>query len=197
MGKNAGILSFGRSKQGGMAAVCALFISALSQIAKGDIDLDGDGASELWELLHPGVALSADSDGDGFSNRAEMIAGTDPLSRADRFALESPVFFGNDVELRRKGVARKSYCLEVYDVASEDWTPIVIFDPQSLAGPRSHRVEVTLETGLFRLVARDVVFDQDGLSAREENLLGWSDEAAFSSYADGAGDYATAFIAVF
>src|SRR3954469_10015009 len=45
------------------------------------IDLDGDGMSDVWELIYgaQGLTASADTDGDGFSNLKESRAGTNPF----------------------------------------------------------------------------------------------------------------------
>lgn len=54
-------------------------------------DLDGNGLDDAWEIRffgRAGVDPGADADGDGFGNRAEFLAGTDPTDAASRPALE-------------------------------------------------------------------------------------------------------------
>src|ERR1700761_4857536 len=68
----------GRQSWPGLAAVLFLLFAASSHAA---IDLNGNGMSDVWEWLYNavGVTPSADTDGDGFSNFQEAIAGTNPF----------------------------------------------------------------------------------------------------------------------
>lgn len=58
---------------------------------------------EAWQLSHfgctscPQAAPGADPDGDGFSNEAEFLAGTDPTSSASALRIISTASQGNDV----------------------------------------------------------------------------------------------------
>ncbi|MGC3959938.1 MAG: lamin tail domain-containing protein [Verrucomicrobiota bacterium] len=56
-------------------------------------DVDGDGMPDLWEMWN-GLAVyspdaTGDPDGDGFTNQAEWLAGTDPLSAASYLKLSA------------------------------------------------------------------------------------------------------------
>lgn len=47
---------------------------------RGQIDDNANGLSDVWEAAYPGGLMpDADDDGDGFSNREEATAGTDPF----------------------------------------------------------------------------------------------------------------------
>jgi hypothetical protein len=58
-------------------------------------DANGNGLSDLWEELYlggvrPGHGGDADTDGDGFPDRAEFIAGTNPTNAVSRLTLVPP-----------------------------------------------------------------------------------------------------------
>ncbi|HSP44033.1 MAG TPA: PA14 domain-containing protein, partial [Luteolibacter sp.] len=59
-----------------LAAIVTLMVSATM---RGQIDDNANGLSDVWEAAHPaGLIPDADDDGDGFKNREEAAAGTDP-----------------------------------------------------------------------------------------------------------------------
>lgn len=80
-----------------------------------DADADTDGIPDSWESLHglnPTLAdASADPDGDGASNRAEYLAGTDPFSAASRLRARSSLL-ENSVRLDWSSVPGRSYVIE-------------------------------------------------------------------------------------
>jgi len=82
-------------------------------------DSDGDGLPDEWEAAHdlgindPADAL-LDADGDTMSNRAEYIAGTDPLDPLSYLRLDSRVDSGQ-VTLSLAARAYKTYTIEFTD----------------------------------------------------------------------------------
>ena len=170
----------------------AAFVLALPSLAFGTIDFNGNGVSELWELQHSDIDVGiADSDGDGVSNRAEGIAGTDPQAPGSLFSLAHPLQDGEEVHFSWSAEAGKTYRLERWDFASGAWVEAALVLPLDFA-----RVQViTLDNsggGVFRLTAGDVDMDGDGLSAWEEILLGTSDDSVAGINGSGEGDFITA-----
>jgi hypothetical protein len=83
-----------------------------------DVDTDGDGMPDAWEILHglnPAVDDSMiDSDGDGMSNAAEYVAGTNPLDRSSFFGVSS-FSAGENLILSWHSVPGKTYLIEESD----------------------------------------------------------------------------------
>ena len=83
----------------GRGNILAMSFSVAGEIVKDDIN--ANGIPDEWESRymaarngHVGISLasddsSLDNDGDGFSNREEWIAGTDPLDEASIFDIRS------------------------------------------------------------------------------------------------------------
>lgn len=77
------------------------------------IDLNLDGISDIWATAHPEAgAPAADPDGDGASNLAESLAGTDPLSPTSHFAATTTTDAAGNLVLRWANVAGKHYTVE-------------------------------------------------------------------------------------
>ncbi len=157
------------------------------------LDADGDGVSDLWQQLYPGLAPGEDSDGDGFTNAQEAVAGTDPLDPADRLRVSRVRRLPEgDVSFVWQPVGGKSYAIERLDVATGEWTEVTVFEADG-SEPAEVSVESTEDAAIFRLKVRDRDADADGLTAWEERMLGFSDASATSSGEAGRLDYAAAY----
>lgn len=158
------------------------------------MDRDGDGISDLWQQLYPGLDPAADDDGDGFSNAAEATAGTDPLDAGDHLKLASFAMTpGNDaVAFEWTGRKGKAYTVERFDPETGAWSAVDGLAATD-AGPLSLEIPVAAPSGIFRLRAGDHDGDGDGLTAWEEGLLGFSDASATSSGQSGRHDFAAAW----
>lgn len=175
------------------SAVC-LFSPAVTSAA---VDLDGDGASEFWNLLYPEVLpTSDDSDNDGQSNRAEMLAGTDPTDAGDYFKIEEIRFSGDQIELSWEGVAGKKYEVQRWDDATGEWVNLLTKNRLEFSETVWAEIATVDQSGLFRVYAEDVDLDGDGLNAWEEALLGWDDDSGFSLGLEANPDYEEAIRAL-
>jgi hypothetical protein len=154
------------------------------------IDDDGDGASDIWQVVHgaPSVGLTGDFDGDGSFDSFEASAGTDPWSGAEFFTVDAVTIgesAGGDpvVRLRVPAKAGKVYQAQVGDA------PGGRFDdagaPLQATQNGGIELEVPRDPGapraFYQVVVSDIDDDDDGLSAYEEAIIGTSDGDANSS----------------
>lgn len=178
-------MSFSRSFLRAVLGVC-VFTSPLPAT----IDRNLDGVSDVWSARYPTAgAPSADPDGDGASNRAESVAGTDPASSLDRFSAGTQVDATGALSLRWAKVAGKHYSVE----ASNDLQTWQDF-PCTLIPAGADLVAIVRSAGTsagsakyWRVVAADRDTDGDGLNDWEEAQRG-TGQAEADTDGDGFSD---------
>src|SRR3974390_3068984 len=120
--------------------IIALWVLLLSRpgfVQATMIDLNGNGMSDIWELIYNanGLDPNADSDGDGVINLLESIAGTDPLDPNSLPKISFAAVAGTNFAVIIQSAVGKQYVLESAEPTSDGtWTNWV---PQASAIARS------------------------------------------------------------
>jgi|GEM_PF-1598432 len=157
------------------ALTTLLATSSMLSLSHAQIDLNGDGLGDLWQLRYQlaNAAPTDDTDGDGMSNVEENIAGTDPLDPASSFAC--PEFMtsgGTTGSVNWDGVAGKEYFLEGSPLLAgwqAEMTPLI-----SNGGAESASVSTEDSARFWRVGVRNADRDGDGLTDAEEIMLGFN-----------------------
>ncbi|MEM7791037.1 MAG: DUF1800 family protein [Verrucomicrobiota bacterium] len=170
------------------------FLTAVTffQVLRAQLDLDGDGMSDVWATLHNAQNLvpTGDADSDGFTNLEESISGTDPFLSSSRFEIHDPQRIVSDRTVNWRSVIGKSYQLFT-SPNLVSWSP---FGNPITGTNASMSIELPslFEREFLRISVADVDHDRDGLSAYEESLLGYSDSNAHSASSNNGNDFAAA-----
>ncbi|HEY8901356.1 MAG TPA: DUF1800 family protein [Chthoniobacterales bacterium] len=155
----------------GLICLCA----AASPVRAG-IDRNGNQQSDVWEMLSGATGLPAngDEDNDGFSNRRESIAGTDPRSGAS-FPSQTVHLSGitaPTVTLRWPSLAGKAYAIERSASPGGPWESLRVAPGTGQMLASDVATNGAAPT-FFRVGIDDVDSDGDGVSDWEELALGF------------------------
>ena len=140
------------------------------------VDSNTNGMSDVWEELHNAIGIdpNADSDGDGFPNYLECLAGTDPFNANSFPRISGVSISGTNFVMNLPSVPGKLYQLQSCQSLS---MPVAWSNETSvIAQPGTTNVTfpapAKLSGKFFRVVTSDVDSDGDGLTDWEADQLG-------------------------
>jgi uncharacterized protein (DUF1800 family) len=160
----------------------ACIVAAHGQV----LDLNNNGASDVWELVHGAETLDLhlDADGDGVSNGQEALAGTNPFDVNSLPWISSSGATEGGFRVSMAGALGKRYQLQASEVLcgpnGTNW-----FNAAHLIARNDPSVILMASRDLpikfFRVLVSDVDTDGDGLSDWEEYQLGLNPLSAASN----------------
>jgi uncharacterized protein (DUF1800 family) len=147
------------------------------------IDLNHNGMSDIWEWMYSayGINPNTDPDGDGFPNRLESIAATDPFnsnsypyipsmsSSATNFSVTLPCALGKQYQLQSTGALDDTNWIVETNLVARSGTNVTLTAPLTSAA-RFYRVSIS-----------DVDTDGDGMNDWEAYQLGLDPANPFSN----------------
>ncbi len=155
--------------------VFSLLIGCAASARAVIVDENGNGMSDVWEMVYnvQGLNPVSDDDSDGSTNFNESIAGTDPRSANSRPPIPGLTLANGLTTLTWKTAAGKAYRVQTSDslAAGAVWTTL----SGVLLGDGSD-LPATFGTGssvkqFFRLQVSDYDSDSDGVDDWEERQL--------------------------
>ncbi|HKX63613.1 MAG TPA: hypothetical protein VJS65_17275 [Verrucomicrobiae bacterium] len=154
----------------GFVAGCLLFHGIAGQAAMPvNLDLNGNGISDVWESLHQteAFALDSDSDGDGVPNRSEAMAGTDPRNAQSVPRINSYGLTTNGFVVSMRGALGKRMELQSAELTPSGAGPVWTAEGSIVARTNAEVILIApadRPSKIFRMSVSDVDTDGDGLN---------------------------------
>ena len=141
------------------------------------LDENANQQSDVWEMLtaSPGLLPGNDNDGDGFTNRAESVAGTHPRDASSFPNQTIDLGAGNTAHIQWPSLAGKLYHLEFSNSltgAVIPWQTVHSVQGGEGIEEAFHSLG-TLGNAFYRIRVLDLDTDGDGVSDWEELSLGF------------------------
>ncbi len=147
------------------AAMALFFFSATQAVFAQMIDLNGNGMSDVWEWTYHanGINPNADSDGDGFSNLQEALAGTSPFDSNSYPRIPAVFCSLTNFSVSIPSTPGKQYQLQsVTTLGGTNW--LVETNLEALSGTNlTLAVPLTTAMKFYRVAISDVNSDGSGL----------------------------------
>lgn len=147
------------------------------------VDRNGNGMSDVWEIIYGASALPAngDADNDGFSNLAEARAGTNPFDVTSFPRLNLGLLSPSTASLTWNSFPGKLYLVQSRASLTGAWSNEA---PLIAAGVLAQTNFPTTGEKYFRLSIDDVDSDGDGVLDYEERALGFNPASLHSDRND-------------
>ena len=156
--------------------LAALFLFAALPGRAVMVDLNGDGASDIWALKYGVTLLSptADADGDGIKDAAEATAGTDPFSAGSTIKISSIVLDGAGLHITFPTLLGKGYLLQKSaSLVAPSWVTANPLTPGTGGALTLNLPAAGATQYFYRVAVQDVDSDGDGVNDWEEITLGF------------------------
>jgi len=161
------------------------------------VDLNGNGMSDVWEWTYNahGVSPTADSDGDGFSNLQEAIAGTNPFNSNSYPRISAMSWSPTNFSVTVPCAPGKLYqLLSSATPGGTNWLVETNVEPTTGTN-LTLTVPAASSIRFYRISISDVVSDSSGVSDWEKYQVGLTPDNPYSnnqqdSSGNPLGDYA-------
>ena len=147
------------------------------------LDLDANGMGDVWEARYHAADLLAtdDTDGDGQTNAAESVAGTDPRDATSRHTVTIEMN-GTAISLTTQTQPGKKYQVVSGPMPNGPWTPVGDAHIATAAGTHVFTPAPEGSLAFYRVTVSDTDSDNDGVDNWSELQLSGFDPQNGTSF---------------
>ena len=170
--------------------IVSIFLLFAGQFAaRAVVDSNHNGQSDVWEMLYGATNLlpNADADGDGFSNLAESLAGSNPFDPSSYPKITSGIVQTGMMNAACSSVAGKIYTMEAATNLNSAWFVVTNVAASNVLSLFSANI-ASLTQRIYRVRISDRNTSGDGVSDWEKMQLGF-DIAVSNTQRSAISDY--------